>query len=202
MRTPLSSQGLAPLEALRAPHVTTPVILAERARAGWQHYPWLLRLSIDVHVGWKQLRFIQCARHTRSLPGHQSQRSDSTARLTCRATRNALALTACAGSRHELDAATQHLHPVRLDERVERKDCASLALTPAAMTAMHDERRRSQAIAHRPAGAAAFAPARDGFAHVTCVLRSARARPHSPAARPANRAHRGESSRNCSGSSS
>src|SRR3546814_18283788 len=43
-----------------------------------------------------------------------------------------------------------------LDHRVERERAAGLALAPAAVAAMHEQRHRGEAVAHGAAGATAF----------------------------------------------
>jgi hypothetical protein len=52
--------------------------------------------------------------------------------------------------------ARQQFDAVGLDHGVERKRSAGLALAPAAVAAMHEERPRRHAIAHLATGAAAF----------------------------------------------
>jgi hypothetical protein len=56
----------------------------------------------------------------------------------------------------QLGLPTEHNDSIGLDHRVERERRTALALTPAAMTAVHEQRRSLHAIANAPAVAAAF----------------------------------------------
>src|SRR3546814_15532590 len=71
-------------------------------------------------------------------------------------------------------------HPVRLDEGVQHEGGAGFPLAPAAVAAVHDERRRRHAVADFAAVAAAF----DGIARL-CHLPPPVVIP--PASRPAAR---------------
>src|ERR1700722_19937690 len=64
--------------------------------------------------------------------------------------------SAVRGHAEQSGAAAQHVHSVGLDQRVQHERRTGLALTIAAMTAMHEQWLRSHAIANLAAGAAAF----------------------------------------------
>src|SRR4029077_15050880 len=84
-----------------------------------------------------------------------------------RAAGDALALAARARGRDELHLTVEDLDPVGLDDCIQRKRSTRFPLTPPAVTAVDDERRRTQAIAHATAGTAAIEEERVGSRHVT-----------------------------------
>src|SRR3546814_7231113 len=79
-----------------------------------------------------------------------------------RAAGDFLALAAGARRHHHFWRALQNRHPVRLDEGVQHEGGAGFPLAPAAVAAVHDERRRRHAVADFAAVAAAF----DGIARL------------------------------------
>src|SRR3546814_13867796 len=77
-------------------------------------------------------------------------------RSATRAAGDFLALAAGARRHHHFWRALQNRHPVRLDEGVQHEGGAGFPLAPAAVAAVHDERRRRHAVADFAAVAAAF----------------------------------------------
>ena len=82
-----------------------------------------------------------------------------------RAARDLLALAAVRRRVDDVGLAVQQAHAVGLDHRVERERRAGLALAPAAMAAVHEQRLARHAVAHRAAGAAALERESIGLGH-------------------------------------
>src|SRR5262249_20593923 len=73
-----------------------------------------------------------------------------------RAARDLLSLAAVRGRVHDLGLAAQELHALGFDHGLEREGRDGFALTPAAVTAMDEQRLRHDLVAYRTAVAAAF----------------------------------------------
>src|SRR3546814_4516566 len=58
-----------------------------------------------------------------------------------------------------------------LDHRVERERAAGLALAPAAVAAMHEQRHRGEAVAHGAAGATAFVRSEEHTSELQSLMR-------------------------------
>src|SRR6267143_4918338 len=163
-RKPSAEQSLAG-ETLRTPDVASPVVLAHRARAGGDHHPGLFRLRVDVNVGTQAIRIIErpYAHEAQCVP--RADVGTPQGHTADRAAGDLLALAAVARRHHELGASLKQHHPIGLNDSVERKGGAALALAPAAMTAMHDERRAGERKANGAAGASAFGGGWPGITH-------------------------------------
>src|SRR6185312_1708245 len=152
---PPRPQHTPPIQAVLRPMLLPVVILRHRRHAGWQQHPWLLRGGEDVDVGRETIGIVQRAH------AHEADRVAGTAVVTpqrdaaVRAAGDLLASAAVGRRRHPFGFAGQQEHPFRLDHRVERERAAGFALAPAAMAAVHEQRRGGQAIAHRATVAAA-----------------------------------------------
>src|SRR5690606_33135830 len=91
-----------------------------------------------------------------------------------RAARDHLALAALGWREHDFRLFGERDDPIGLDQRIERERGAALALAPAAVAAVDEQRRALEAIADRPAGAAAFDRERSGRRHGSPLLQEDR----------------------------
>src|SRR5690348_4414563 len=110
-----------------------------------------------------------------------------------RATRDGLALATIRGCRHHFGFAVQYLHAFGFDQRVQHERAAGFTLAPAAMAAVHEQRRAGEAVADETA----VAPALEAFGRYHGRFRTRtgyrRLRSRCPAAvaAPADARHRG-----------
>lgn len=152
----LGAQRLAAGQALGRPGLPRVVVFGDCRRAFGQHDPGLLGGSEDVDVGRQAVGIVERA------DAHEAHGVAGTAIVAPHrdAARGAapdlLAAAARRRRHHRLRLAAQQLDAIGLDHGVERECRAGLALAPAAVTAMHEQRLCRHAISDLPAGAAAF----------------------------------------------
>jgi len=108
-----------------------------------------------VDIGRKAIRIIERADPHEACPSTEPCVVTPHCHVAHWAAGNALALAARARSRDELYLTGEQLDPFGLDDCIQRKGGTRFSLTPPAVTAMDDERRRTQAIAYPTAGTAA-----------------------------------------------
>jgi len=120
-----------------------------------------------VDIGRKAIRIIERADAHEACPIGKSSVMTPECHVAHRAAGDALPLAARARGRDELHLTFEELDPVGLDDCIQRKCSTRFPLTPPAVTAMDDERRRTQAVAHATAGTAAIEEKRVGSSHVT-----------------------------------
>src|SRR5262249_34949922 len=124
-----------------------------------------LALGEDVHAGRELVGVVERAH------AHEAHELPAAAVMAPQcdaapgASRDQLALAAFAGRVDQLDLAAQILHAIGFGHRVERERRTRLALAPAAVAAIDEERAALHAVADVLAVAAAFERFGGGAAH-------------------------------------
>src|SRR5450755_933571 len=149
-------QRLSALETLGTPELLAVVILVDGDGARRQNDPRLLRARVDVDVGRQPIRLVQRAdtdeAHGVAAAAIVAPDGDAASR----AARDLLSGAALRWRHDDLGLTREDDDAVGLDQGVERERRARLALAPAAVAAVHDQRRARHPIANRAAGAAAL----------------------------------------------
>jgi hypothetical protein len=152
-RATSTERGLAPRQAFRRPVVVPTIILPNRRNAFGQDHPGLLAFGEDVDFGRARVRILQRA-GAHEAEFRSGARIDAPQRhLAHRAAADPLPLATERRRVDDLRRAGQELDPVGLDQGVEHEGRASLALAPAAVAAMDEQRPAGQAVANLSAGA-------------------------------------------------
>jgi len=121
-----------------------------------QYDPRLLARGEDVDVRRQPVGLVERA-HAHEADGIAGPRVVAPQRNAAGgAARDLLAATAVGRRQHDVRFAAHELDAVGLDHRVQRERRARLALAPAAMTAMHEQRPGRHPVAHAAAIASAF----------------------------------------------
>ncbi len=141
-------QRRASLEARLRPVRVAVVVLVRRGHAGRDHDPRLLRHREDVDVGRQAVGLVERAdaHETHRVAGARIVAPDRDAAM--RAAADLLSPAALGRRRHHVDFAMGELHAVGLDHRVQRVRGSGLALAPAAVAAVDEQRRGRHPVAH------------------------------------------------------
>ena len=145
------------VETFLGPELGGLVILCHGRRIGREHDPRLLRCCENMDVGREEVRFIERADADEANGFAGTGVVAPNGDIAPGAAGNPLTLAAVGGRVDDLDFPLQQLHAVGFDHRVEREGGSSLALTPAAVATVNEERPGCHAVAHEAAGAAAVA---------------------------------------------
>src|SRR5690349_19701220 len=109
-----------------------------------------------MHIGREAIRLIERSDTHEGEPLSEAGVVAPDGDLAARAAHDALALAAVTRSGHPLRLSAKRHETGGLDQGIEHEGTAGLALAPATVTTVHDERSARQPVADGTAGAAAL----------------------------------------------
>jgi hypothetical protein len=155
-RATLAERGLPPRQAFGWPVVVPAIIFPDRRYTFGQDHPGLLAFGEDVDFGRARARILQRA-DAHEAEFRSGARIDAPQRhLAHRAAADPLPLATERRCVDDVRGAGQELDPLGFDQGVEHESGAGLALAPAAVAAVYEQRPAGQAVANVSTSAVAI----------------------------------------------